>query len=311
MELTQGKPESVAAPVEGQGRSTSQSQEAASSWESPSQPQVNEGSIGAPVEKIPPPFMLELFCGSAGVCAQFRLLGGKALGVDHHLKRGKLKAAAVKLDLTQQWVQDLISKEITMGRVAAVHLGPPCGTASRARNIPIRKMLRKAGAPNPQPLRSERFPEGFPWLKGINKLKVDSANALYSFAAKIANLCDANGVLFMIENPCNSLMWKTKFFRDLVQRFFFNVVDACEHGSQHKKGTAFLTNFFAARLQKRCSGDHAHSDWKVRRTADGARKFDTAAEAEYPNKLAREIAASFMDQLLVRVQDQSQHFMQC
>ena len=49
------------------------------------------------------------------MCAQFRALGGRALGIDHHLKRAKLKAAAVKLDLT------------------AVNLGPPCGTASKAR----------------------------------------------------------------------------------------------------------------------------------------------------------------------------------
>jgi hypothetical protein len=44
-----------------------------------------------------PPFLLELFCGTAGVCAQFRAKGGRALGIDHHLKRTKLKSAAVKL----------------------------------------------------------------------------------------------------------------------------------------------------------------------------------------------------------------------
>lgn len=35
------------------------------------------------------PFLLELFCGSAGVCAQFRILGGRALGIDHRLKRDR------------------------------------------------------------------------------------------------------------------------------------------------------------------------------------------------------------------------------
>ena len=44
-----------------------------------------------------PPFLLELFYGTAGVCAQFRAKGGRALGIDHHLKRTKLKSAAVKL----------------------------------------------------------------------------------------------------------------------------------------------------------------------------------------------------------------------
>ena len=92
-----------------------------------------------------PPFLLELFCGTAGVCAQFRTQGGRALGVDHHLERAKLKAAAVQLDLTQQWVQDLIVKEIKLGRVSGLHLGPPCGTASKARNIPIKRKLVKRG----------------------------------------------------------------------------------------------------------------------------------------------------------------------
>ena len=133
------------------------------------------------------PFLIELFCGTAGVCAQFRTLGGKALCIDHHLKRTKLKSAAVKLDLTQDWVQDLIIREVKSGRVDAVHLGPPCGTSSKARNIPIRRKLRKAGAPNPKPLRSSKFPQGFPWLQGVSLLKVQAANCLYEFSARLAN----------------------------------------------------------------------------------------------------------------------------
>ena len=148
-----------------------------------------------------PPFLLELFCGTAGVCAQFRTLGGRALGIDHHLKRTKLKAAAVKLDLTQQWVQNLIEREIKLKRVSALHMGPPCGTASKARNIPIKRKLRSRGAPNPQPLRSSAFPLGFPWLKGLNKIKVDAANSLYGFASRVAELCDEHDVFSPLRTP--------------------------------------------------------------------------------------------------------------
>ena len=193
----QGKPVTTTDPAKGLAQPFSFGPpEAASSWESPSHVYVGEGSLDPEGGKRQPPFMLELFCGTAGVCGQFRLLGGKALGIDHHLKRGKLKAAAVKLDLTQTWVQDLIEKELRLGKVAAVHLGPPCGTASKARSIPIKRKLRKAGAPNPKPLRSTKFPEGFPWLRGISKAKVLSANLLYEFAAKIVTICDELGVLF-------------------------------------------------------------------------------------------------------------------
>ena len=244
-----------------------------------------------------PPFMLELFCGTAGVCAQFRLKGGGALGIDHHLKRVRLKAAAVQLDLTQPWVQELIETEVTLGRVDGVHMGPPCGTASRARNIPIKRKLVRKGAPNPQPLRSSAHPLGFPWLKGINKAKVQAANVLYEFAAKLALLCDQFGVLFTIENPHNSLMWETPFFKTLVSRFFFHVVDACEYGSDHKKATAFLANFDAPRLKQRCRGQHQHAAWRVQQLDSGEWAFDTAKEAEYPTKLAQELAAAFLDEL--------------
>ena len=104
-------------------------------------------------------------------------------------------------------------------------------------------------------------------------------------------------LLFTIENPHNSFMWETPFFKQLVQRFHFHVVDACEYGSQHKKGTAFLANFKAPRLLQRCSGNHEHAAWRVKQSEDGVWRFDTAKEAEYPVKLARELASAFIDEL--------------
>ena len=267
---------------------------------SPVAASLDTGSTSSQLGGKPPPFLLELFCGTAGVCAQFRTLGGRALGVDHHLKRTRLKAAAVKLDLTQKWVQELIEREIKLKRVSAVHMGPPCGTSSRARNIPIKRKLRAKGAPNPQPLRSTTFPLGFPWLKGLNKVKVQAANELYNFAARIAWLCDECGVLFTIENPQNSLMWETPYFKPLVEKFHFHVIDACEYGSQHKKGTAFLANFQAPRLKQRCTGNHTHAAWTVKQLDTGVWSFDTAKEAEYPLPLAKELATAFIDELQQR-----------
>ena len=246
------------------------------------------------------PFIIELFCGTAGVCAQFKTLGGRAIGVDHHMKRAKLKAAAVQLDLTQQWVQDLIEREIKLKRVDGIHLGPPCGTASRACNIPIKRKLIRKGAPNPQPLRSEKHPLGFPWLRGVNRERVQSANVLYEFSARIALLCEEFGTLFTIENPQNSLLWVTPYFKPLVNKFHMHVADSCEYGSAHKKSTGFLANFISERLQKKCRGDHQHAAWKVKQLDSGEWSFDTAQAAEYPTDLAKEIAAAFMDELSKR-----------
>ena len=242
------------------------------------------------------PFLLELFCGSAGVCAQFKRAGGRAMGIDHHIIRNRLKSAAVKLDLTEEWVQQMILDEIKSGRIDGVHLGPPCGTSSKARNIPIKKKLKQRGAPSPKPLRSSKWPDGLPHVNGVNRKRLLAANQLYSFCKQVMATCDEYGVLFTVENPEGSFMWETSFFRDAVASHFFSVIHACEYGSEHKKATGFLSNFFPARLQTKCSGSHTHKPWAIRQAESGTWEFDTAKAAEYTLKLSHAIAMSFMDQ---------------
>ena len=50
----------------------------------------------------------------------------------------RMKGPAVKMDLTKPSAQKMILDEIKSGRVSGVMLAPPCGTSSRARNIPLR-----------------------------------------------------------------------------------------------------------------------------------------------------------------------------
>ena len=146
----------------------------------------------------------------------------------------------------------------------------------------------------------------------MNLKKVQAANCLYEFSAKIAKLCHECNVLFTIENPANSFLWETTCFVDLVRMFYFHIVDACEYGSERKKATAFLANFNSGRLQQRCTGTHAHKPWKVEQGEDGHWQFDTSSEAEYPTKLARELAAAIMDELLTtksfKLQDQLEDY---
>jgi hypothetical protein len=49
---------------------------------------------------------------------------------------------------------------VQQDHVMYVHLAPPCGTYTRAREIPIAqwKLDRWPGMPNPQPLRTDEFP---------------------------------------------------------------------------------------------------------------------------------------------------------
>ena len=132
-------------------------------------------------------FLLDIFCGTAGVAAAFKACGGDALGIDHIIDKRRVKGPVSKVDLTQQSGQDTILGWLRDGRVDAVMLAPPCGTASRAREIPIPhgKGLKR----QPMPLRSDKFPMGIPSLKGVARQKAKAANRLCKFARKVIDVC--------------------------------------------------------------------------------------------------------------------------
>ena len=163
-------------------------------------------------EQCRPLFLLDLFCGTAGVAAAFRSLGGDALGMDHLVAKRRVKGPVAKVDLAQRASQDNILKWIVHGKVDGVMLAPPCGTSSRAREIPLPKRFRLRGGMQPAPMRSDRWPNGLPNLRGVAKLKVKAANKLYAFTRRVIEACITAGIPFMCENPRRSLMWNTDAF---------------------------------------------------------------------------------------------------
>ena len=48
---------------------------------------------------------------------------------------------------------------------------------------------------------------GLRTLQGLNKLKIETANALYDFTAVVVNRCLDRSVFFFLENPRRSLLW--------------------------------------------------------------------------------------------------------
>ena len=191
-------------------------------------------------------------------------------------------------DLTTEEGQQLALFWITNTVISAVFAAPPCGTCSRAREIP----LANSHAPGPQPLRDALHPDGLPSLQGVERERVLSANCTYAFLAQVAALCHSRGVLFACENPHRSWFWNTSFFQGIAHLCPFRVTfDHCAFGGDRPKRTTIASSLDCfSGLAKSCPGEsqtHKHLPWGV--SADG---FATKAETAYPPGLAAEIATA-------------------
>ena len=186
--------------------------------------------------------------------------GFEVISVDH--KVGHPFAPIVSLDLTTDTGRQILFKLLQHPRLFAIHMGLPCGTASRAREKPIPQELQEQGVPSPPQLRSAENPLGMPGLSELNQKKVDSANALYSLAIDILVEVIPRGVVMSIENPWNSWMWsalvelarrKSPLACRLYNQLDFVQFHACCHGSLRRKNTGWLSTkgVFAA-LQAQC-----------------------------------------------------------
>ena len=92
-------------------------------------------------------------------------------------------------------------------RLVAIHLGLPCGTASKARDRPISKELQQLGVPSPAPLRSAEYPLGIPGVSGVNATKLAKANELYKLGLEIILFAYKRQVVISVENPFSSYLW--------------------------------------------------------------------------------------------------------
>ena len=159
----------------------------------------------------------------------FARLGLQVLAIDSVKVSG---VSSVVLDLVKPLSQKLVFDLIRSRRLAAVHLAPPCGTSSAARRI-------DAGPGSPQPLRSALHPDGLPGLSFFNRQRVATANKLYRFSAEVILACQANGVLWSLENPESSLFWLTSpmlsVWKELRRHIFFGTFDSCVYGGAHAR----------------------------------------------------------------------------
>ena len=223
--------------------------------------------------------------------------GFSVLSIDH--ESGASVVPIVQLDLTSPGGEAILWDMLESQQLLGVHLGLPCGTASRARERPVAH-LQKQGVPNPPPLRSADHPLGLPNLSAFHQAKVDSANRLYALAVAIMVFCWRRDIIFSIENPANSWLWAAlvqltlqhsteaaEIYNKLVKVVFH----ACCHGSTRRKETGWLaTKGVYDSLQAVCQYDHPHDAWGVKWN-NGSWAFDTSLEAAYPTLLAQRVAS--------------------
>ena len=151
---------------------------------------------------------------------------------DHQQNRFHPLAKICNMSLTLDSSWKYLFWLVSTFHVVFCHAAPPCGTCSRARELPG----------GPPPLRNEIYPWGFDDLSPDQRARVDAANKIYIGLAKFIEFLILQGIFFAIENPENSLLWLLPIWATVFQHAFFVTFDACVYGGQRKTSKTFLTN---------------------------------------------------------------------
>ena len=129
---------------------------------------------------------------------------------------------------------------------------------------------------------------------------MSEANRSYAAMSELIFALVELGVSISIENPRNSLLWKTSFLKHLLGKlptYHVCTFHHCMHGGKRDKDTAWYSfnprdpqrDLFAS-LALKCNKQHQHAPWKPYVDASGKRIFPTADETAYPHLLCERVA---------------------
>ena len=222
---------------------------------------------------------VELFAGSARLTSSLGCEGFDSFGVDQLVSK-QASGSILQLDLNDPQCVERLWKILSDPAVKYVHCAPPCGTATRARDI----------------LRTVARPQGVQVLDGINAVRVAKANALYSLVLDICKSCLQNHKYFSCEHPSRSYLWLLPEWQafmcqaDVRQTFFHH----CEYGGDRRKGARLIHNIAKFEsLHRLYSGNHVHAGWgKVKN------KWATSFETAYPWGLCKVMASLLKEHFL-------------
>ena len=166
------------------------------------------------------------------------------------------------LDLASDWGQRKFWKKAKDPYCKLITWAPPCGSASRARE------RRRSSGPDPKPLRSDAQPDGVSGLAGPDLARVAVANKLYKFVAEAIPTMSELGIAWIVENPANSLMWQTSFYKPILDnlessRCRMLHTHMCMHEGRRDKKTASLhsDSLDLSEMALCCDKQHEHLPW--------------------------------------------------
>ena len=170
---------------------------------------------------------LEIFSGvgnlshsMASICQCYVLMWDITLGAEYDLR------SPAKRRLIADWIRS--------GFILGFHLGTPCESFTRARDV----------RPGPPPLRSDSQPLGLPaaQLKPHDQVKVALGNLWMRFSVWLLTLGLRFQVRGTMENPARSRLWLCPPVQYLLRRNLVTWVEThyCAWGKPYKKPTGFL-----------------------------------------------------------------------
>ena len=265
---------------------------------------MHEFSIGAsrfrvPVNMKPSDFsctceelvVVEIFAGTATFADAFRAQKFSVIAVDKTNER-KPKVSLKCLDLTQDKDVDILIDILVSSNLGAVHLAPPCGTSSKAREKPLPSNMSHLRA---EPLRSDRQLLGLDGLSKADAARVKAANRLYEVALLCIFIAVVRGAIVSAENPSSSYFWPilillarhSKLLQDALNSL--EQVQACMVAHVISGPVGYPLSV--------CSLDYEPCVIIRIVTKVGNQKllmanhfFPTASEAAYPSELCRKVA---------------------
>ena len=221
---------------------------------------------------------VEVCAGTARLTSAIQRWGVPTLAIDYDRNRHISSVPILKIDLTDSEQSAIILEPVELGIVSVMSFAPPCGTASRARDIPM-----SGHNHGPSPLRSESCPWGLPDLSHSDKQRVELANCVYRTIYMLVMSMLQQGKSVIIENPIRSWLWELPPYKNLLALGLFDVcLQNCKYSigtPSRPKWTRFRTNIPEFKLLGGpCKLKHEHLPWGIK--TDGT--FATADEAAYP-----------------------------